>query len=136
MEISERIKLIIKSHNLTASSFADRLGIQRSSVSHLLAGRNKPSLDVLQKILNHFPRVNATWLVTGETPNNSPDSSDSSTTSAVKTKEEVSTIDKVKDEDPPEYSKQISLNKPENKKLVSIVKFFSDGTFSTYYPEK
>ena len=69
MEISERIKKIIDSEGLTASEFAEMIGIQRSNVSHILNGRNgqpsNPSFEVLQKILNAFPHYNTDWLVMG-----------------------------------------------------------------------
>jgi transcriptional regulator with XRE-family HTH domain len=65
MLIQERLHLVLKMHNLTPSAFADKIGVQRSNVSHVLSGRNKPSLDFLEKILIHFPRVNAHWLITG-----------------------------------------------------------------------
>ena len=65
MLIKERLQLVLKMHSITPSSFADKLGIQRSNVSHVLSGRNKPSLDFLEKIVTHFPRVNAHWLITG-----------------------------------------------------------------------
>lgn len=63
MEMRERIAKIIASEGLTASAFADLIGIQRSNVSHILNGRNGPSLEMLQKILNAFPHYNTDWLV-------------------------------------------------------------------------
>ena len=69
MEIGERIAKIIASEGLTASAFADKIGIQRSNVSHILNGRNgqpsNPSFEVLQKILATFPQYNTDWLVMG-----------------------------------------------------------------------
>lgn len=66
MLIHDRIQLIMKANQLTASSFADEIGIKRSNLSHVLSGRNKPSLDFLAKIITHFPNVNASWLITGD----------------------------------------------------------------------
>ena len=65
MEVSERIKKIMDSEGLTASAFADSLGIQRSNVSHIMNGRSGPSLELLQKILTAFPKYNTDWLVMG-----------------------------------------------------------------------
>jgi len=59
MNLSEKIELLIKRKQLSASQFADKLGIPRSSISHILSGRNKPSLDVVQKILRVFPEITA-----------------------------------------------------------------------------
>lgn len=65
MEVRDRIAKIIASEGLTASAFADKIGIQRSNVSHILNGRNNPSLELLQKILTSFPKYNTEWLVMG-----------------------------------------------------------------------
>ena len=65
MEVRDRIAKIIASEGLTASAFADKIGIQRSYVSHILNGRNNPSLELLQKILASFPKYNTEWLVMG-----------------------------------------------------------------------
>jgi len=66
MLIQDRVKLIVKANNLTSSEFADRIGIKRSNLSHVLNGRNKPGLDFLAKVIITFPNVNASWLLTGE----------------------------------------------------------------------
>lgn len=60
-----RIQLIMKSRNISAAQFADEIGVQRSSVSHILTGRNNPSLDIILKILQRFPEVNSDWILTG-----------------------------------------------------------------------
>ena len=57
MDINERVRMIINSQNLTASAFADKIGVQRSNVSHVLSGRNKPSFEFIEKLLNAFPNV-------------------------------------------------------------------------------
>lgn len=67
MLIQDRIKLIMKSGNLSASDFAEKIDVKRSNLSHILSGRNKPSLDFLEKVINAYPKVNASWLITGET---------------------------------------------------------------------
>jgi len=59
MNLSDKIELLIKRKQMSSSQFADVLGIPRSSISHILSGRNKPSLDVVQKILSAFPEVSA-----------------------------------------------------------------------------
>ena len=55
--------LINSEENLTNSGFAKMLGIQPATISHLLAGRNKPSYELLQKILMRFPNVSSDWLM-------------------------------------------------------------------------
>ena len=58
-----KLQHLIKSEGLTASRFAEMLEIQPAGVSHILAGRNKPSFDLLQKILRRFPKINPDWLL-------------------------------------------------------------------------
>ena len=55
----------MKSRNISAAQFADEIGVQRSSVSHILTGRNNPSLDIILKILQRFPEINSDWILTG-----------------------------------------------------------------------
>lgn len=62
----DRIKKLIEKQNLTATQFAGEIGVQRSAVSHLLSGRNKPSLDFMLKIKNRFPDLNLDWLLMGK----------------------------------------------------------------------
>lgn len=57
MNLTEKIELLIRRKQLTPTQFSELIGIPRSNVSHILSGRNKPSLDVVQRILNAFPEV-------------------------------------------------------------------------------
>lgn len=61
----KRLEILLDYYNLSASVFADKLGVQRSSLSHLLSGRNKPSLDFVLKIIESFPDVDLYWLLEG-----------------------------------------------------------------------
>lgn len=61
-----RIELILKTQNLSPSQFADAIGIQRPTMSHILARRNNPSLDFVMKTLNRFPEICSEWLLTGK----------------------------------------------------------------------
>lgn len=114
MSIQDRVAMIIKANNLSASQFADKIGVQRSSLSHVLNGRNKPSLDFLSKIITSFPKVNASWLITGE----------------VREEGESMISDNGKEN---KKSKAVTSNqvgtKPER-----IVMFFKDGTYKEYFP--
>lgn len=86
MEIKDRITEILEYSGFTASEFADEIDVQRSSLSHIASGRNKPSLEFLMKIKNRFPELNWDWLIFGkgemkgnplsssiETPHKEPD---------------------------------------------------------------
>lgn len=65
-EFTERLHKIMDYHDLSAASFADKIDVGRSSISHLLSGRNKPSLDFVMKIVNAFPDVELYWLLNGK----------------------------------------------------------------------
>ena len=61
----ERIEHIMAKENMNATQFAAEIGIQTSTLSHILNGRNNPSLDVLKRILNRFRTINPDWLILG-----------------------------------------------------------------------
>lgn len=61
----ERIQKLLAAEHLTAPQLAERLGVQRSAISHILLGRNKPSFDMLQRFASQFPNLNIGWLITG-----------------------------------------------------------------------
>ena len=63
--MNERVSSILKHFKLSSSQFADEIGVQRSSVSHVLSGRNKPGFDFIKKMLSKFPEISAEWLITG-----------------------------------------------------------------------
>lgn len=61
--MKEKLNDLLKSEGLKPGQFAEMLGINPAGVSHILAGRNKPGFDLLQKILRRFPQVNPDWLL-------------------------------------------------------------------------
>ncbi len=122
MLIPDRIRLIMKSQNLSASEFADTIGIKRSNLSHVLSGRNKPSLDFLAKIIESFPKVNAAWLITGEAREGQFDENTNS--SANNSSPQV--------EDKP--TQIATAQKSSDRELVKMIAFYSDGTYETLKP--
>lgn len=66
MSLNERISKIIEYSGYTPSEFADEVEVQRSSVSHITSGRNKPSLEFIIKIKSRFPEILWDWLVNGD----------------------------------------------------------------------
>lgn len=62
----DRINLILAAKNLTAKQFAEEIGIQPSGMSHILSGRNNPSLDFVMKVMRRYPEINLYWLLNGE----------------------------------------------------------------------
>ena len=65
-KFTKRLLEILETNNLSASQFAEKIGVQRSSVSHILSGRNKPSLDFLIKTSSVFSDVSLNWLIHGK----------------------------------------------------------------------
>jgi transcriptional regulator with XRE-family HTH domain len=63
--MEKQLTLLMEHYGLSSAQFADKIGVQRSSISHILSGRNKPSYDFLQKITNTFKNVDANWLING-----------------------------------------------------------------------
>jgi len=64
--MKDQLNKIMEAEGMTPAKFADEIGVQRSSISHILNGRNKPSYDFISKILNRFSGINAEWLLTGK----------------------------------------------------------------------
>lgn len=60
-----RIKKWLGLNNQKASELANNIGVNRATISHILSGRNKPSIDFLEKLLHVYPNINANWLITG-----------------------------------------------------------------------
>ena len=116
MLIQDRIRLILKANQMTSSEFADRVGVNRASLSHVLSGRNKPSHDFLSKIINEFPKVNASWLVTGETREGEYKGVDNTGKGA------------------PEIEQNASEATTTSKTIVKIVHYYADGTFDMFLP--
>ena len=65
MEINERITKILEYSGLSASEFADEIDVQRSSISHIMSGRNKPSLEFVTKVKTKFPELSWNWIILG-----------------------------------------------------------------------
>lgn len=126
MEIKDRIRMVIDSHQLTAGAFADRIGVQRSNVSHVLSGRNKPSFEFVEKVLLAFPKVQAHWLMTGK-------QADPVKQGVVAAPAQPLVMS---DESPLVDEKPQPVVEEKGKKVVKIVTFYSDFTFDTYFPNE
>ena len=61
--MNHKIQKIMQDNGLTPSHFADQIEVQRSTISHILVGRNKPSLEIIQKIKKRFPDISYDWLI-------------------------------------------------------------------------
>ena len=62
----DRINLILKAKNITAKQFAEEIGVQPSGMSHILSGRNNPSLEFVMKVVRRYPEIDINWLLMGK----------------------------------------------------------------------
>lgn len=124
----KRLEKILDYYSLTASSFADKIGVQRSSMSHLLSGRNKPSLDFILKILEVFPEVDLYWILNGKGsfPKNSEMPPQLHAPISNETEENLFSFKK---ED------AVVENHFSNDKVERIIIFYKNGTFKEYHPQ-
>ncbi|MCK9449792.1 MAG: helix-turn-helix domain-containing protein [Bacteroidales bacterium] len=67
-EIKDRIEHVMRVQNVTATQLAELMGVQRSGISHILGGRNNPSMDFIVKFKEAFPEYNLDWLLLGSGP--------------------------------------------------------------------
>lgn len=130
-EFSKRLEKVIKYHDETASSFAEKVGVQRSSISHILSGRNKPSLDFVMKVLDTYPDVELYWLLNGKgTFPNSEVTPIPNVTQNPKTHSAPKPTSEKTPTNIPESFNQLSADS--NKEIERIVIFFKDGTFKNF----
>ncbi|KEZ93461.1 DNA-binding protein [Nonlabens ulvanivorans] len=147
-DFTKRIHKIMEKNDLNASSFAEAIHVGRSSISHILSGRNKPSLDLVMNIVDQFPEVDLYWLLNGkgsypkkemiETPAAQP------VAPTVKKEDKIETTAAV---NPPVTPSPdlFSTPKPEitketetlikGKNISKIIVLYSDGSFKDYFPE-
>ena len=114
-DIISRIQHIMKSNELSSAQFAEKLGVQRSGISHILSGRNKPSLDLISKIHFKFDSVSIQWLLFGYENNRSESIVYESAKKVKKNK-----ID--------------SQSYPKNTEKIIIL--YDDKSFIEFYPKK
>ena len=66
--MKERLQLLLQNNNISASKLAEMLEVQPSGISHILSGRNNPSMEFIVKCLNAFPDINPEWFIMGTGP--------------------------------------------------------------------
>jgi len=122
-DFSKRLQIVIDYYGETASSFAEKIGVQRSSISHILSGRNKPSLEFVLKILTSFPEVELYWLLNGKGTFPSSDKKPEVPKASLQKEFNFET----------EIKKVVKENNTSNEKVIErIVIFYSDGTFKNF----
>ena len=143
----DRILKIMEREGLTPSKFAESIGIQRSAMSHIISGRNNPSLDVLLKILERFTYVDSDWLLFGKgemirehvltEPNLITNMLENRPNVQVvaENRKEIGVETPVNIQKQPVVEQVICQEKP-SKNVSKIMIFYSDNTFDTFVPEK
>lgn len=142
----KRLEIILEYYSLNASSFADKIGVQRSSMSHLLSGRNKPSLDFILKIIDFFPDVDLYWILNGAGvfPKNYVENENSNTNSTITNFDTPTSIDLFSQISTPAEENTIypktkkidtSIEIKNRDEIEKIVFFYKNGTFKIYSPD-
>lgn len=141
--MNRRLQQFLELEQLTPARFADIMGVQRSGISHLLSGRNKPGYDFIQKFLTKFPNISADWLITGK---GKPYKDQAGTDSApLRTPDNVvNTVDNETDNSI--FDNSYPLENAENgaapvihhveKGVKRITIFYSDGSFEEFFPQR
>ncbi|MBQ0788221.1 MAG: helix-turn-helix transcriptional regulator [Oceanihabitans sp.] len=131
---TKRLQKVIDFYGESASSFAEKIGVQRSTISHILSGRNKPSLDFVMKVLSHFPEVELYWLMNGKGIFPKDNKSEVKIQEIEKVEKKTDPPKNEKEEIPTSSSPSISssINASSEKKIERIVIFYTDGSFQNF----
>lgn len=148
--MKERIIKFIESEHLTAAEFADKIGVQRSSVSHVLSGRNNPGFSFIQKILESFPTINPRWLIIGEGEiynsnmrNIAFESSSKNLFSDVKKNVQTKEVNTEISQNKAEIKQDITVNNESagnvlktglKRRITKVLIFYDDHTFEDFQP--
>jgi len=137
--MKNRLSQFLQLEQLSPARFADILGVQRSGISHILSGRNKPGFDLMEKILIKFPDINAEWLITGKGKMYKETAapllfSDHISSSALEKEPNLfSNIPPIKQPVPqPAPQEKITT---EERRISKIIILYTDKSFSEYHPE-
>lgn len=133
----ERILELMKKKNLTPSQFADEIGIQRSGISHLISGRNKPSLELIMKVLKRFPDVKAEYLLYGTSETEMSGKEETGHDKEIIARTTATLFDQPEMAETKPETRPVRAAKRERteRKIEKIVVFYDDKTFREYEPE-
>lgn len=132
--MNKRIQQFLEIENLSPSKLADMLGLQRSGISHILAGRNKPSYDFILKFLKTFPNINPDWLLMGKGKIYRNGENDQNNQNEDNTPQ--LSINFEENQEFYEESDEATEIKIIEKKINRITLFYNDGSFQEFYPNK
>ena len=125
----ERLEFLMENNQLNATAFAEKIGVQRSSVSHILSKRNKPSLEFMLKIYEHFEEVNLEWLILGNQNIPLPP--------PPKDTNETLEMDLIQEDQKKEIVQNVQPfdGVQKNEEVSQIIQLYKDGSFRTYFPK-
>jgi len=143
--MKDRILEFLKRENKTSAQFAEEIHVQPSGISHILSGRNKPSLDFVIKMLEKYPMLSTEWLIFGKgsmykEPKMGDLFADIDFTSPEK---KVKIPDSAEKTGPSETSHQTDIQEmiteqehPEHPRAIKIAWFYEDNSFEEFHPFK
>ena len=138
-EFSKRLEIIFDYYDLTASAFADKIDVGKATISHLLSGRNNPSLDFVLRVVKNFPEVELYWLLNGKgtfPKSSSAPSESKADISIAKTSSSKSQTEAPNAEPGNAGAGEDGLiNTMPESDVERIVIFFKNGTFKSFKPE-
>lgn len=130
----KRLEKLLEYYSLSATAFAEKMDFNRSTISHLLSGRNKPSLEFVMKLLQKFPEVEMNWLLSGK--GSFPSISSENKISPITPKQNpISNREKPLDlfsEENNSVQRQMIQNNKNSVDIEKIVIFYNDGSFNVY----
>jgi len=125
----KRLEQLMENHQLNAAAFAKKIGVQRSSVSHILSRRNKPSLEFILKVQAEFTEADFDWLLLGARKKSSPTSNQ-----LLVDQGKVDELEADKSINPPQKSISTSLDVFDTE-VLQIIQTYKDGTFRVFLPK-
>ena len=126
-DFTKRLEKILRYYGLTATAFSEEIDFNRSTISHLLSGRNKPSLEFVMKVVKHFPEVELYWLLNGK---------GSFPTTEEISESNISEVQKTNNPPIQQDSRQEIIAKTTSQAgkndIERIIIFYKDGSFKEY----
>lgn len=113
--MNKRLQQFLSAENISQSQFADILGVAKASVSHIIAGRNKPGFDFIESISRHFPKLNLEWLVSGRG----------------RMYKDAAESNSQEDMIPPEMPQILDFQE-DQPRITKVVIFYENGTFKEF----
>jgi len=129
---TNRLQKLLEYYSLTASGLATKIGVQRSSISHVISGRNKPSLDFVMKLLHTYNEVTIEWLIDGKgsfpKSENKPSTPHTIIEEISSVKSEKKELEKTK----PHTIANLIPKKSDQKEIEKIILLYKDGSFESF----